>query len=71
MTEEGGDGVYIHAIVYKSHSECVPKAMEGDMFLNLGEFEEPRDVETQFITRQIGKHQTPLFVFAEQLDCRG
>jgi len=45
VTEEGGDGVYIHAIVYKSHSECVPKAMEGDMFLNLGEFEEPRDVE--------------------------
>ena len=37
------------------------RAVEGDMFLNLGEFEEPRDVETQFITRQIGKHQ-PLFL---------
>ena len=39
MTKEGGDGVYVHAIFQKAHSEGVAKAMEGDVFLNLGEFE--------------------------------
>ena len=71
VPEEGGDSVDVHAIFQKTHSECVPEAMEGDVLLNLGEFEESGNVETQFITRQIGKHQASLFVFTEQFDCCG
>ena len=63
VPEEGGDGVDVHAIFQKTHSECVSKTVEGDVLLNLGEFEESGNVETQFITRQIGKHQASLFVF--------
>ena len=70
VAEKGGDGVDVHAIFQKSHSECVSKTVEGDVLLNLGEFEESGNVETQFITRQIGKHQASLFVFTEQFDCR-
>ena len=39
VTKQGGDSVDVHAIFQKTHSECVPEAMEGDVFLNLGEFE--------------------------------
>ena len=39
MAEKGGDGVDIHSVFQEAHSECVPEAMEGDVFLNLGEFE--------------------------------
>ena len=39
MAEEGGDGVDVHAIFQKTHRECVPEAVEGDVFLNLGKFE--------------------------------
>ena len=45
--------------------------MEGDVLLNLGEFEESGNVETQFITRQIGKHQASLSVFTEQFNSSG
>ena len=69
VAKEGGDSVDIHAIFQKTHSECVSKTMEGDVLLNLGEFDESGNVETQFITRQIGKHQASLFVFTEQFDC--
>ena len=65
MAKEGGDGVDVHAIFQKTHSECVPETMEGDVFLNLGKFEESGDVKTQFITTQIWKYQAFLFRFAE------
>ena len=39
MAKQGGDGVDVHAIFQKTHSECVSEAVEGDVFLNLGEFE--------------------------------
>jgi hypothetical protein len=39
MAKEGGDGVYVHSVFQEAHSECVPEAMEGDVFLNLGKFE--------------------------------
>ena len=39
MAKQGGDGVNINSVVKKAHSECVPEAVEGDVFLNLGEFE--------------------------------
>ena len=70
MAKEGGDSVDVHAIFQKTHSECVPEAMEGDALLNLGEFEESGNVETQFIARQIWKYQASLFRFTKQLYCR-
>ena len=70
VAEKGGDGVYVHAIFQKTHSECVSKTVEGYVLLNLGEFEESGNVETQFITRQIGKHQASLLRFAELFNCR-
>ena len=39
MAKEGGDSVDVHAIFQKTHSECVSKTVEGDVFLNLGKFE--------------------------------
>lgn len=39
MAEECGDGIDIHAIFQKAHRKGVPEAVEGDVLLNLGEFE--------------------------------
>ena len=39
VPEKSGDGVDVHAIFQEAHSECVPEAVEGDVFLNLGKFE--------------------------------
>ena len=39
VTKQGGDSVDVHAIFQKTHSECVPEAVEGEVFLNLGKFE--------------------------------
>ena len=65
MAEKGGDGVDIYSVFQEAHSECVSKTVEGDVLLNLGEFEESGNVETQFITSQIGKYQAFLFRFTE------
>ena len=61
MAEKGGDGVDVHSVFQEAHSEGVAEAVEGYVLLNLGEFEESGNVETQFITRQIGKHQASFF----------
>ena len=71
MAEEGGNSVDVHSVFQEAHSEGVSETVEGDVLLNLGEFEESGNVETQFITRQVGKHQASLFVFTEQFDCIG
>lgn len=71
VTKQGGDSVDVHAIFQKTHSECVSKTVEGDVLLNLGEFEESGNVKTQFITTQIGKYQAFLFRFTEQFNSSG
>ena len=38
VAEQGGDSVDVHAIFQKTHSECGAEAVEGDVFLYLGEF---------------------------------
>ena len=70
VAEKGGDGIDVHSVSQEAHSEGVAEAVEGYVLLNLGEFEESGNVETQFITTQIGEYQAFLFGFAKQFDCR-